>query len=396
MRVPLIGLGLVMASPAWGTAAPQQPPPVSQSPVNAPGTELPIEQTLLLAPTVTTTCAGQPVQPSYMDDLPVEASRFASGQRSDVVLDFSVAEDGRTHDIRPRSATIGDVVIMAPQSRSEVHQAALAAWRFSGPARRDCQMTVRYTPTRLDQAEQPTLLRYFAVTRTTGPIRDAVAARLAGPEANCGGDRRGNRRPRTVSFPDYHIGQRPPPGGRSWTTVRWNMDADGRAEDVETLGSSGDNAFDAEARRAVSETVAQGGPPLVGCVYNFYRSGPALPAPDVPSSPDDLLQDCPAEIGSRFRVGDAAATYASTFRSRGIEGWALMRFDLATWGQVGNVTVLDAQPASAFGDMGRRAIQSGRAEPGFTAGVRCVLPIRYVMQESIEADAASETDAEQD
>lgn len=50
MRAPLIGLGLILASPAWAMAATQQHPPVIQSPVNAPGTELPIEQTVLLAP----------------------------------------------------------------------------------------------------------------------------------------------------------------------------------------------------------------------------------------------------------------------------------------------------------------------------------------------------------
>lgn len=56
-----------------------------------------------------------------------------------------------------------------------------------------------------------------------------------------------------------------------------------------------------------------------------------------------------------------------------------MRFDLATWGQVGNVEVIDAQPAAAFGDSGRRTVQTGRAEPSTSHGVRCVVPVRYVL-----------------
>ncbi len=60
-----------------------------------------------------------------------------------------------------------------------------------------------------------------------------------------------------------------------------------------------------------------------------------------------------------------------------IEGWALVRFDFATWGQVGNLSVIEAQPASAFAESAGRTVLSGRADPGFTAGVRCVVPVRY-------------------
>lgn len=149
--------------------------------------------------------------------------------------------------------------------------------------------------------------------------------------------------------------------------------------DVETLGSSGDAAFDAETRRAVSNTVVQGGVPLKGCVFNFHRGGDRLPAPALPEREDDPLQNCPADVGSRFQARGAPDSFPAAFRERGIEGWALVRFDLATWGQVGNVQIIDAQPAAAFGDSGRRTAQSARAEPSNTFGVRCVVPVRYVL-----------------
>ena len=161
--------------------------------------------------------------------------------------------------------------------------------------------------------------------------------------------------------------------------MRWGVDAEGRTVDVETLGSSGDTVFDAETRRAVSETVVQGGAPLRGCVANFYRIGERLPAPDLPEREDDQLQNCPAEVRTRFQARGAPETFPVAFRERGIEGWALVRFDLATWGQVGNVEVIDAQPAAAFGDSGRRTVQAGRAEPSNSHGVRCVVPVRYVL-----------------
>lgn len=374
MRSALFGLGLAL------TTAPAlaQVPIVSRQAATSP------DQAMLQIPATDIRCDGRPVQPTYADDLRIETTGPSRPERPNVVLSFSVDETGRTRDIRPASmsaptsAPSASPVIISTAIPTEQEQAALAAWRFDGP-RRDCSLTIRYAAKPLVEASKGDLLRYFAVTRTRGPIRDAVAARLAGPDADCGGERRGGRSPRTVSFPDYKIGQRPPPGGRAWTVVRWGMDAEGRAVDVETLGSSGDTVFDAETRRAVSETVVEGGAPLRGCVANFYRIGERLPAPDTPQRDEDPLQNCPAEIGERFRTRAAPETFPAAFRDRGIEGWALVRFDLATWGQVGNVEVIDAQPAAAFGDSGRRTVQTGRAEPSNSHGVRCVVPVRYVL-----------------
>lgn len=384
MRAIMFGLGLALTTtPALASVADQAIEPLRTSPVRTgyrPG-DTPPEQSRLQIPTHDVTCGGAAIRPAYADDLRIETVRFGS-EKPGVTLSFSITEDGRTRDIRPSSARMhpaSDEIVISSTPPTDQEQAALAAWRFSGGPRSDCRLTIRYTAKPIVEATKADLLRYFAVTRTRGLIRDAVAARLAGPDANCGGDRRGGRSPRTVSYPDYKIGQRPPPGGRAWTVVRWGVDAEGRAVDVETLGSSGDTVFDAETRRAVSETVVQGGAPLRGCVANFYRIGERLPAPDLPEREDDPLQNCPAEVRTRFQARGAPESFPVAFRERGIEGWALVRFDLATWGQVGNVEVIDAQPAAAFGDSGRRTVQAGRAEPSNSHGVRCVVPVRYVL-----------------
>ena len=46
---------------------------------------------------------------------------------------------------------------------------------------------------------------------------------------------------------------------------------------------------------------------------------------------------------------------------------------------IGNVAVVEAQPAAAFGEEARRLVQSSRAAPGLDAGVRCVVPVHYRM-----------------
>lgn len=340
-------------------------------------------EAVFLLPTVETACDGAPIQPEHAEEIGPDAVLDAdAAERADTVLAFSIDADGRTRDIGPAPGA-------SPWSPSaaEAVQAGLAAWRFPTGARKDCRLTIRYRARPMAEVETGDLLRYFAVTRTTGPVRDAVADRLAGPDASCGGEKRGGRAPRTVSYPDFHIGRRPPPGGRTWTVLRWNIAADGRATDVETLGSSGDAELDAETRRAVSETVVAPGRPLKGCVYNFYRNGPILPAPPVPEPADDPLANCPDVVADRFRA-PSDLPYPTAFRERSVEGWALVRFDTATWGQVGNVQVVEAQPAAAFAAAARRLVAGGAATPSFEAGVRCIVPVRYRMP--VEGDDPAE------
>ncbi len=384
MRAILFGLGLAltMTAPGW-----TQTPVIRHQNTTSP------EEVVFLVPSTDIQCDGQAVQPTFSDDLRVETTGLSRRDRTAVSLLFSVDDTGRTFDIRsPQTTTPGPIRVIIPTDiASQQEQAALAAWRFDGP-RRDCILTIRYAFKPLVEATTNDLLRYFAVTRIRGPIRDAVAARLVGPDANCGGDRRGGRAPRVVSYPDYKIGQRPPPGGQSWTVVRWDVDADGRAVNVETLGSAGDTAFDAETRRAVSETVVESGAPLKGCVFNFYRNGENLPAPVMQQISDDPRRNCPPEVGARFQARAESETYPQAFRDRGIEGWARVRFDLASWGEVGNVTLIDAQPAAAFGDGGVRLVRTGRAKSGFDAGIRCVAPIRYVLSQSPGAEPSSTPD----
>ena len=353
------------------------PPPVA---VRFGALGQPVENAVLRLPETESTCEGLAVQPLYSETLPAQQAARQGESDAETVLSFSIAADGRTVDIRPADA--------APIAFATL-QAGLAVWRFPAQARKDCRLTIRWRSVRLDEAETPDLLNYFAVTRDRGALRDAVAKRLGGDGADCG-DRFGGRRPDTVVFPDFEKGRKPAPGGRSWSVTRWNIDAEGRATDVETLGSSGDADLDSEARRATAETRMHPGPARTGCVYNLYRSGETLAAP--PMKPEDQredpLQQCPATIADRFSVR-ANPVFPTVFRDRSVEGWALIRFDIAPWGQIGNASVIEAQPAAAFGVDALRLVQTSQATPGFEAGVRCVVPVRYTLQDDdgpVDAD----------
>lgn len=362
-------LALASAGAAHADQADRPPVVLPHPPIG----DRPVEQTLLGVPDARAMCDGALITPTWREELGPVVLWQAPDAGSEMSLAFTIDGDGRTRDIRVTQHFVG--------ADDDAIQASLAAWRFPAQAK-DCRLTVRWRTTRLDEAEPSDLLRYFAVTRTNGPLRDAVARKLGGPGADC--DRR-DRPPRLMAFPDFKAGRRPPPGGRTWTVVRWNVDAEGRATDVETLGSSGDADLDAEGRRAVGETLLRPGPALTGCVYNFYRVGETLPAPPFPPEREDPLQKCPDEIGDRF-IARPNPDFPEAFRQRAVEGWALVRFDIATWGEVGNVEVVEAQPAAVFGEQARRLVQSGRATPAFDAGVRCVVPVHYRMPTDAEQD----------
>lgn len=346
---------LALAALALPSAVSAQGAPVVFHPHHPPaaaGTE-----TMLLDPRPEVRCGNVAVAPVRAFDLPPQAGAAHAPGGQPVSIRFTLDSEGRALNI-----TGGDAAA----------QAALAGLRFPAEARSGCVLEISYAPVPLDQAPLDLLARYYAVTRTSGRVRQAVQAKLASPGRDC----RPLRAPKTVSHPDFRIGATPP-GGQDWTVVRWNIDAQGRSTGVETLASSGDAAFDAEARRAIAETVVREGEAVTGCVYNVFRRGAALPAPERAPAPDDRLAACPEAAARRFRPGPDA--YPEPFRRRGVEGWALVRFDLASWGQVGAVHVLEAQPASAFGDAARTMVARGRAEPGFDGAVRCVVPIVFRM-----------------
>lgn len=380
MHAPLIiafalSIGAASAAQAQNGPRPEYvgPPIVypSPAPVRTGQSSVRLLPPVLHVPAGEATCGGVGVVPTYSELLPARQGGMP-GLPRESLYDFSIGAGGRTQDIRP---------VIESAREDDALQASLAAWRFASSPRKDCRLTVRWRSVPVEEAETPDLLNYLAVTRDRGALRDAVVKRLGGPGSDCG-ERFGGRRPDVIHYPDFERGRRPPPGGRSWSVIRWNIAADGRLTDIETLGSSGDADLDAEARRTLGESRMLPGPARTGCVYNLYSNGETLPAPPLPTDrPDDPLQRCPAAIADRF-TARANPVFPRIFQDRGIEGWALVRFDVATWGQIGNVGVIEAQPAAAFGPEAIRTIAGGRAEPGFEAGVRCVVPVRFKIQDA--------------
>jgi TonB family protein len=65
------------------------------------------------------------------------------------------------------------------------------------------------------------------------------------------------------------------------------------------------------------------------------------------------------------------------FERRGIEGWAVVRFDIAPWGGVGNVAVVAAEPAAAFGQQAVQIVGAARKAPSARGYTGCMARVLF-------------------
>jgi len=329
---------------------------------------------MVILKTATATCGGQPAAtPIYSEPLTPEILPSPGRQAVDdeTRLAFSIDPSGRTRDIRlEQEMSPAPPIAFVGYDQSE-DQATLAAWRFPPVAAKDCRLTIARRAVPIAYAP-PAAIAQLAVSVGGRHARSAIKTRFERPGDDCA------TQPALLnaSYPDRRKGSTPP-GGRSWAMIRWDILPDGRTGNIETLASSGDDVFEAESRRAVGETRFVDGAARTGCIAPFSRTGDDLTDTPQPEPTDDVLKDCPADVRARFTPG--RLTYPEAFRRRGIEGWAIVRYDIASWGQVGAVSVLEAQPAAAFGTAASQVITSGRATPGFTGAVRCTDRVIFKM-----------------
>jgi TonB family protein len=75
----------------------------------------------------------------------------------------------------------------------------------------------------------------------------------------------------------------------------------------------------------------------------------------------------------------APLVFPENFRRRSIEGWAVIRYDVAPWGQTGNVRVAEAQPAAGFGDAARSIVQLSTRRPSAYGYTGCLELVRFVL-----------------
>jgi TonB family protein len=292
-----------------------------------------------------------------------------------VRLEFRIDAEGRPLGIKEMPRTGRSAFFY---SSADVPP-AFAASRFrSGPERRGCTIAYDVQAASVAQADLATLYRMVALQVPSGipSFRRTVFDRTKPPGSSCFDDPSVNVRLR--AYPAFEkIPQAP--GTVSYSFLAFDLDSSGRPRNARVLGSAGNAELDRQSLEAVrasrfSPAARQ------GCTYTYWRR-PTEPlrAPELP----ELERFRPE--GSNCSKEQIPWAYVPPlnfppgFQRRGIEGWAVLSYDVAPWGGTGNVNVVAAEPAAAFGEQAKRIV-SGAREPASDSGhVGCLTRVVFRM-----------------
>lgn len=295
---------------------------------------------------------------------PVRPGMIGSGAPRDAAatLRFRIDATGRPLSIRGTGSIFnyaGDD--LAP---------ALAASRFApGAAKRDCVAQYRRSPLPMADAPLADVVAYSLDPRD-GPLPTTGWHRIRARDTDC------LRQPRPAVLlranPDWRKIDGTP-GERGWWMGGFDLDARGRPVRIETLASSGDPALDAAGRKALAASRHVPGK-RTGCFFPYRQKAAIVPAPPPPDGASFVSRpNCPTGAWART----PRLTYPGAWNRRSIEGWAIVQYDVAPWGDVGNVRALASEPAEAFGVQAEAVVRSARRLPSPTGATGCIERVHF-------------------
>lgn len=248
--------------------------------------------------------------------------------------------------------------------------AVLAGWRFApGAAATGCQVDLAITYTPIARASPAKLFQFLADRNggALGPVRRAL-----------GGDcvTEARRRPKLVAYPDLRpFDERT--ADPAWAGLFYDIDADGAVRNVQVAAQHGEAAFADAAASAVAEARFFPGAARKGCLATFKAQPKVTEAPPRPKGEtfERPTDDC--KVTREALNIPENKMFPPAYAKRRVGGWAILRFDVAPWGQVGAVEVLASQPSSSFGDAAQMVLSSARPAPPPTGYRGCIVPIIY-------------------
>ena len=254
---------------------------------------------------------------------------------------------------------------------------ALAASQFAGGAKASCQIT--YTPKTLSLAEAPVgdLISY-----TISPIGGALPREgweRIKPAGDCA--KAPTVAPLLSAFPDYaRIAGTP--GIHEWTLVGYDIDRQGKPTKVHVISSNGNAALEKASVKAMQGwKFAEG--PRTGCIYAYRRPPLTLAAPPAPEEAPFHPADATCEEPRNW-TQPLSLQFPENYRRRMVEGWAIVRYDVAPWGAVGNLKVLASQPSEDFGKQAIFMLQGATLPKSSRGMTGCVDRVRYVLDHNAQ------------
>lgn len=344
MRLRFSFLALAIASPALAAVPPPPPPPMGGAPVGDVGKSF----VLNWQPSEVTCGGGVRIAAASMVlPQPQPAiSPFTAGLEP-LTVSFAISAEGRAEAMRLPA-------LQGMRFQTSDLLPSLRASRFVVGARQE-SCTIQYSPRTHPIADAPleTLAR-LGVAQRLRMGKDAW-------ERLSPGDCRTGPRlaPLARSYPDFRKLERRE-GQREWTYVTYDVDRAGVPVNVATAYTSGYDALDAEARAAVAAGRYAGGP-RTGCVQAWWTGADEIAAPPIP--PKSETAGNPAcEIEDRWER-KPRLVFPPSYGERKVEGWAILRYDVAPWGQIGELAVVTAEPSAEFGEAAMNVIRNAKMKP---------------------------------
>jgi len=365
----LLGIAASMAANAQGikpAVVSPGPHPVRMQALGARPGMAPIapQQTMTVWRAGAATCGAEPVPPMRAPN-PLPSLSWGTASEAPLRFAFRIDERGRPLGVRQLErryvASAGDV---AP---------ALASALFApGRPREGC--TIDFTAERMQLDQVPVgLAMAYTVFPTAGRPPAALWQRIRPADATCY-----EPTPALLNraYPDFTAidGEE---GRPLWSMTGYDIDAGGRPVHVRTVDGSRSALLDAAARRAVEQSRFGKGA-RHGCLYPYWKIADPMAAPEPPSRDSAAAQSeaCKA-LGEWVRA--PRLSYPDNYRRRGIEGWAIVAYDVAPWGALGNVRVIASEPTSDFGDAATAMFAGLSRKPSEAGASGCVERVRYVM-----------------
>lgn len=319
-------------------------------------------------------CEGAIVSPAFTTDPLPTGIPYAFSAPPVMTVTFAIAADGRPISIAepklaPSPATYVPMDDLGP---------AVAAWRFSaGRERKGCSVTFSPLTVPVETAPLETLYRFLALPRLGWPGFEEAKKRAADtacykPQAAV---------PLLMAFPD--LDKIPQPlSSTSWTMVGYDLDRAGKPARVRTLASDGNQALDRAGTAAVRKSRFVAQPARAGCTMSFVRHQRKPVAPPEMPAREAHPSSAACEALGRLEITQPMG-FPEAFRRRGIEGWAIVRYDVAPWGATGNLRVLQAEPAAQFGEQALRIIGQAKRSTSGAGASGCVERVRFKLPETM-------------
>ncbi|MGV3456172.1 energy transducer TonB [Sphingomonas sp.] len=362
---------LAAAAQTATVAVPSPPPPRSPTHLAAPVIQTPPYRPHLVDyDGATAQCGGRIVEPLAAVASFTQVARLGVDAPRSYEMGFTIGVDGRPLGITQRVAVSGGKGYVQATDLAP----ALSLWRFpASAAGAACTMTFTPRSIPLDRAAPADLYRVAAL-RMANPSEFTTVMQQIRKSGDCAGP----GRPRILLrayIDDRRIPQTP--GVPSYAVASFDVDADGVPRNPGIIASDGNRVLEAAATDAASRGRYVGNAPRTRCTIPFRRAATApVPAPAMPPKAEYPAGNCPEPV--RW-ARPLRQEFPDAFRRRGIEGWAIVRYDLAPWGATGAVTVLASEPAADFGEQARRMIIAARAEASPSGAQGCIARVQYRM-----------------